>query len=255
MTSQILNIVQENFNHKINIYQRREGLYQLILPVYYDDGDMIDLYLTTCPDNKEKIRILDCGMTLMRLSYTDETDSAFNEKKLEKLLFQHKIQNKDGNLYLDTTKELVYQNIMHFIGCQQKIYDLRLSNTEFVHSLFYEKLDEFINTRLEKFKPKQKLIPLKNFPVFTVDYVFEFGTKPFYLFGVNTKEKAINIAIALIEFQRANLSFISLIVHEDIQKLSEPDRIYLTQNADKQFPTLDFFKQFGGSAIERLSFN
>jgi hypothetical protein len=26
---------------------------------------MIDLYLTTCPDNKEKIRILDCGMTLM----------------------------------------------------------------------------------------------------------------------------------------------------------------------------------------------
>jgi len=253
MTNQLLNIVQENFNHNINIYPRREGLYQLILPIYYDDGDMIDLYLMECPDNKEKLRILDCGMTLMRLSYTDNIDSLINEKKMDELLFQHKIQNKEGNLYLDTSKEFIYQNIMQFIGCQQRIHDLRQSN-EVINTFFYEKLDEFIISELERFKPKKKVIPLKDFPVLKVDYVFEFCKKPFYLFGVNNKEKAKNIAISLIEFQKAKLSFISLIVHEDIQKLSDSDQVYLTQNADKQFPTFDIFRQFGCSTIERLSF-
>jgi hypothetical protein len=138
MTQQILSIVQENFNHKINIYPRREGLHQLILPIYYDDGDMIDIYLTSCPDHKEKIRILDCGMTLMKLSYTDETESSVNEKKLHELLYQHSISNNEGNLYMDTSKEFIYQNIMQFIGCQQRIYDLRLSGNEFIQSSFYE---------------------------------------------------------------------------------------------------------------------
>jgi len=253
MKDQILNIVQENFHHKINIYPRREGLYQLILPIYFDDGDMIDIYLSSCPDNKDKIRILDCGMTLMRLSYTDEVDDSFNKKKLEDLLHQHKIQNKDGNLYLDTSKEFIYQNIMQFIGCQQKIYDLRLFNAESIQSFFFEKLDKFIKTELQRFKPKKSVIPLKDIPILKVDYAFEFCKKPFYLFGVNNKEKANNSTIALIEFQKAKLSFISLIVHENIQKISETDQIYLTQNADKQFTSLDIFKQFAGVTIERLS--
>jgi hypothetical protein len=157
-------------------------------------------------------------------------------------------------MYLDTSKEYIYQNIMQFIGCQQRVYDLRLSNAELIQSFFYEKLDEFINTELERFKPKKKVVPLKNFPVFKVDYVFQFCKKPFYLFGVNNKEKINNISIALLEFQKAKLPFISLIVHEDIQKLSDSDQIYLTQNADKQFPTLEIFKQLGVSTIERLSF-
>ncbi|ETR69325.1 MAG: hypothetical protein OMM_03999 [Candidatus Magnetoglobus multicellularis str. Araruama] len=193
-------------------------------------------------------------MTLMKLSYTDETESSVNEKKLHELLYQHSISNNKGNLYMDTSKEFIYQNIMQFIGCQQRIYDLRLSGNEFIQSSFYEQLDEFINTELERFNPQQSKIPLKDCPILKVDYAFEFCIKPFYLFGVNNKDKANNSAIALIEFQKANLPFISLIVHEDIQKLSDIDQIHLTQNADKQFPTLDVFKQFGVSAFERLSF-
>ena len=52
------------------------------------------------------------------------------------------------------------------------------------------------------------------------------------------------------------MPFISLIVHEDIQKLSDSDQIYLMQNADNQFPNSEIFKlkQLGVSTIERLFF-
>ena len=77
-----LNLIKESFDGKIDIYPRREGLFQLILPVFYEDGDMVDVYIRQSPDNKEKIRISDCGMTLMRLSYTYDISSPSGKKFL-----------------------------------------------------------------------------------------------------------------------------------------------------------------------------
>ncbi|RLC22016.1 MAG: hypothetical protein DRI57_00950 [Deltaproteobacteria bacterium] len=121
-----LNLIKESFDGKIDIYPRREGLFQLILPVFYEDGDMVDVYIRQSPDNKEKIRISDCGMTLMRLSYTYDISSPSGEKIFETILSQNGTLNQDGNLYLESTPELIYQNIMQFIGCQQKICTMRL---------------------------------------------------------------------------------------------------------------------------------
>ena len=121
-----LNLIKESLDGKIDIYPRREGLFQLILPVFYEDGDMVDVYIRQSPDNKEKIRISDCGMTLMRLSYTYDISSPSGEKIFETILSQNGTLNQDGNLYLESTPELIYQNIMQFIGCQQKICTMRL---------------------------------------------------------------------------------------------------------------------------------
>lgn len=248
-----LNLIKESFNGKIDIYPRREGLFQVILPVFYEDGDMVDVYIRESPEDKEKIQISDCGMTLMRLSYTYDINSPSKEKIFTTILSQNSVLNQDGNLYLESTPELIYQNIMQFIGCQQKIYNMRLWQREIVRSLFFEKLEEFVVSELQRFDPKRAVVPLYDYPVIEVDYSFEFRRKPFYLFGVNNKDKAKNTAIALLEFQKANLPFISLIVHENIEELPRKEQIYLTQNADKQFPTLESFQESGSATIERLA--
>ncbi|OQX25291.1 MAG: hypothetical protein BWK80_16405 [Desulfobacteraceae bacterium IS3] len=103
------------------------------------------------------------------------------------------------------------------------------------------------------FKPEKSVIPLKDYPIIEVDYSFEFSRKPFYLFGVTNKDKAKNIAIALLEFQKAKLPFISMVVHENMEDLPKKEQIYLTQNADKQFPTLENFQETGALTLERMA--
>ena len=180
----ILNLIKENFKGQVGIYPRREGLFQLILPVFYEDGDMVDVYVQQCPDKKDKIRISDCGMTFMRLSYTYDINSPTREKIFTTILNQNSVINEDGNLYIDTSPEFIYQNLMQFVVCQQKICNMRLWQKETVRSLFFEKLEAFVESDLRMFKPEKSVIPLKDYPIIEVDYSFEFSRKPFYLFGV-----------------------------------------------------------------------
>ncbi|MBF0377120.1 MAG: DUF1828 domain-containing protein [Desulfamplus sp.] len=250
----LLNIIKDNFNGKIDIYKRREGITQLILPIFYEDGDMVDIFIkNNCPDSENRMQILDYGMTLMKLSYTYDINSPSKERILNTILNQSGISNHEGNLYLDTSIESIYQSIMQFVGCQQKILNMRLWQRETIKSLFFEKLDDFIESHLKNFIPTKSVTPLKDYPIIEVDYSLEFSKKPFYLFGVNNKDKAKNSAIALLELQKAKLPFISIIIHENIQELPSKEQVYLTQNCDKQFPTLENFKDNGIATIERLA--
>lgn len=51
-----------------DVYERRPGNYQLIIPICHEDGDMVDVYLQDSPKGTDYARICDFGMTLMRLS-------------------------------------------------------------------------------------------------------------------------------------------------------------------------------------------
>ena len=42
-----------------DIYPRREGAYQLIIPICHEDGDMVDIYLQESPRGEAYIRICD----------------------------------------------------------------------------------------------------------------------------------------------------------------------------------------------------
>ena len=119
--------VREEIEHAAKLgFVRRKNLFQIVIPIFYEDGDMVDVYLEVSPENKDKLKITDCGMTLMRLSCTYEINSPAREEIFSKLLKQNEVKFEAGVLYLDTKLEFIYQNIMQFIGCQQKIYAMRL---------------------------------------------------------------------------------------------------------------------------------
>ncbi len=255
-TQTILNRLN-NPKKSFDLYEKRPGKYQLITPILHEDGDMMDIYLQDSPKGKKYVRINDFGLALQRLSYSYDLNTPSKKKILNNILLNNGVQNDNGNLYLDIPLDKLYESILQFAGCVQKVCSMDYWSREISHSSFYDDLNRFINTKFEAFNPEPDIIPLpdkkKDNNVFKVDWRLRWNTRCFYLFGVRGKDKAKESVISLLEFKRAKLHFISLIVHEDIQNMGNKELIYLTRNADKQYPILNDFNDTGAEDMKRLA--
>ena len=117
---------------------------------------------------------------------------------------------------------------------------------------FYEQLAGFIEERLGDFNPRVRVLPIPGHDEYEVDCQFDAGPRPVYLFGVKDNDKARLATVSCLEFQRRRLSFTAVIVHQDFEGgLTKDDRIRITSAADKQFPSLDDFRQNGALFLER----
>ena len=235
-----------------DFYERRTGAFQLIIPILHEDGDMVDIYLQDSPLGEDHVRICDFGMTLMRLSYTYDIATDARRRIFDSILINNGVGNDDGNLYLDAAVNRLNEGILQFAGCAQKVCNMRYWSRETVRSEFYENLGKYVTGELGEFDPVPDLSPLVDYPI-SVDWSLAHQNRQFYLFGVRGNEKAKNVAIALLEFEKVQLPFISLVVHEDIEELGRKERTYLTRNADTQYPQLDDFRERSVSDIYRLA--
>ena len=249
--------IKESLNYRMNggfdFYERRPGKYQLILPILHEDGDMVDVYFQESPLGEDHIRICDFGMTIMRLSYTFEISSPTREEIFNSILINNQVNNNEGNLYLDAPLDRLYEAILQFAGCVQKVCNMRYWTRETVRSAFYEDLREYVEVGLSDFCPRSDHSPLLEHPLLTVDWSLTHNQRDFYLYGVRGNEKAKNVAISLLEFQKAGLSYISLVVHENMDDLGRRESSHLTRNADKQYSELDLFREGASVDINRLA--
>ena len=108
-----------------DIYRRREDGYQLIIPICHEDGDMVDIYLQESPRGEAYIRICDFGMALMRLSYSYELNTDARRRIFDDILINNHVENDEGNLYLDVPIGTLYEGVMQFAGCVQKVCNMR----------------------------------------------------------------------------------------------------------------------------------
>ena len=253
----LLNKTKPSFS----FYERRPGKYQLITPILHEDGDMVDIYFQESLKGEGYIRICDFGMALQRLSYNYEINTPSKKKVFNSILINNGIKEDNGNLYLETPVDKVSESVFQFAGCVQKICSMDYWSRETVKTAFYDNLKDFILKELEEFNPQPDVTPLlenkvsekKDASVFKVDWALSWKKRQFYLFGILGSGKAKDTTIALMECKNARLPFISLIVHEDMQSLGEKEKIYLTRNADKQYPVLEDFNQEGAKDIKRLA--
>ena len=234
------------------LYERRPGHFQLILPVYHEDGDMVDIFVVESPRGGQYIRLCDFGMSLMRLSYTYDVNSDARRRIFDSIIINCGVQIDDGNLYLDTLGGRAYEGIMQFAGCVQKICNMRYWSRETVRNAFYDDLENCVYTDFARFDPHPDLFPLADYPS-GVDWTLRHDNRDFYVFGVRGNDKAKNVAISLLEFQKAQLQFISLVVHEDIEELGRRERLYITRNADTQYPVLRDFQEKAAEDIRRFA--
>ncbi len=246
----VLNLLNTS-STKFEIYERRKGKHQLMAPFLHEDGDMVDLYLQNSSKGNRYIRICDFGMSLMRLSYNYDINTKSKSQILESMLDNNGVTNDNGNLFLDTPVDKIYEGILQFVGCVQKVCSMDYWGKETVQSVFYEDLKKVILNDFNDFKPQPdiELIP----EIIKVDWKLEWKNHDFYLFGIVSKDKAHHAAIALLEFMKAEKKFISLVVHENKDKLGSKEENYLTRNADKQYPKLNDFTSSGKNDIKRLA--
>lgn len=246
---QIIEHIKRDFNGRVSIKQKRPGIYQIFLPLYHEDGDMIDLFIK--PIDENRFILSDYGLTLQRLSYSYDIDTPNKESILQKILLENSLTEQEGNINLETTADTVYTDILHITNVFSKVGSMRFFKREIIESLFYETLDDFIFQELRDFRPKKNVLPIPEKDEYEADYSFTPNGHPVYLFGVKDVAKARLATISCLEYQRANLNFRSLVVNEDFEKLPRKDRARLTNTCDKQFTTLEDFKLSAKIFLER----
>lgn len=244
--------LKKQFNNFFHLRNKREDILQVFAPFYHSDGDMMDIFLTEIPE-KNQVRISDFGLTLMRLSYSFDIDTPNKEKIFNKILSENKIQNDNGNLYIDVNIEFLYYGLMQFAQAISKISNMELYKREVIHSLFFELLDDFIMTKLQKYNPIKKFYPLPDHDEYEVDYYINHRRKPIYLWGVNNTANARLATICCHKFIAEKINFSSLIILESLDVISKKDQARLMSAADKQFPSLEDFQKYAEEYIERES--
>jgi len=250
MIEEYINKVREQFNNFFSLKEKRENVLQVFAPLYHADGDMMDIFLSELPKRK-LIRISDYGLTLMRLSYSFDIDTPNKEKIFNKILAENSIQNENGNLFIDVKPDYIYHGLMQFAQAISKITNMRLYKREVIHSLFFEMLEEYIMTKLQKYNPQKKYYPIPEHEEYEVDYCFNHRRRPIYLFGVNNSANARLATISCQKFITEKLNFSSLIILEDLDVIGKKDQARLMSAADKQFPSLEDFQKLAEEYIER----
>lgn len=245
-----INRLKEQFNNYFYLKTKRENILQVFAPLYHSDGDMMDIFLNEISE-KGLIRISDCGLTLMRLSYSFDIDTPNKEKIFNKILSENSIQNENGNLFIDIKPEYIYHGLMQFAQAISKVTNMRLYRREMIHNLFFEMLDEYIMMNLQRYNPQKKFYPIPDHEEYQVDYCFNHRKKPIYLFGVNNSANARLATISCQKFIAEKINFSSLIILENLDVIGKKDQARLMSAADKQFPSLEDFKKHAEEYIER----
>jgi hypothetical protein len=245
----ILTYIKSDFNGRVSIKEKRPGIYQIFLPIYHEDGDMIDLFIKQNGD--DKFALCDFGLTLQRLSYTYDIDSENKESIFQRILLENSLSEEEGNICLDTKPETIYTDIMHITQAYAKIGSMKYFKREVIENLFYEMLDDFIMKDLQEFKPQKKVMPIPGRDDLEADYSFSPNGHPVYLFGVKDALKARLATISCLEYRIQKLNFRGWVVNEDFEKLPRKDRSRLTNTIDKQFTSFDEFKINAKEFLER----
>lgn len=245
----ILKRIEHEFNNRVSVKQKRPGIFQLHLPLYHEDGDMIDLFITS--KGNEQYSLCDYGMTLQRLAYSYDIDTENKEAILQKIILENGLYEEDGNICLKTKPDTIHTDIMHITQAYAKIGSMRYFKREVIENLFYEILDEFITVELQEFNPKTKVFPIPDRDDLEADYSFSPNGHPIYLFGVKDVARARLATISCLEYQKANLNFRGWVVNENFEALPKKDRTRLTNTCDKQFTSLDEFKASAKIFLER----
>ena len=237
----------------IDAYERRPGSYQLIVPMLHEDGDMLDIYVQDSPRGEDHVRLCDFGMALMRLSYTFDVNSPARQRIFDSILLNNGVECHDGDLRLDVPADRIYEGILQFAACIQKVCSMDYWSREMVRSAFYDDLGAYVTGEMAAFSPESNVTPLSGSPLFSVDWSLTYSGRSFYVCGVRGNDRAKNVAISLLEFEKANLPFVSLVVHENVEDLGHRERLYLTRNADVEYPVLDDFRDRAQTDIPRFA--
>lgn len=249
--NEIHDLLKKSFRKSFSMERRRNRLYQIFIPIFHDDGDMMDIFVQEMDDG---LRVCDSGMTVMRLSYTFDISTDRRKKILADILSEAGAFMDEGNIYIPSSPELLFENVMQLSQTISKISALRYTSQKHVASLFYEDVENYILSSLKGFFPQKNYVPIKEHDEFSVDYFFPIKNKPpVFLFAIRGNEKALSSALAVLAFQKGNMNFTSIAVHDNFSRLKTSTQKKITNVMDKQFFDYSSFEDASPEYFSRLA--
>ena len=231
--------------------EKRPGIQQLIAPLFYEDGDMMSIYLDQ-PENG-LVRICDHGMSLMRLSYLFDIETDNKRKILDAFISRHGASIDEGNIQLVVSEENLFTGIMNFSQLVGEITNMDVLSREMIKSMFLEnlkeKMDRIAFDRDIKYIPDY--VP-ESCPGVCVDYAFLGNNvaRPIFLYGIKTTEKAQQATIDCLRLQLDHVPHKSVSVFENIDAISKRSRDSLINACGKIFSDFASFDIHGADYIE-----
>jgi Domain of unknown function DUF1828 len=187
----------------------------------------------------------------MRLTYGYELDTPNKLRIFHRILSENGVQEQNGTLFMETSWESLYPAILQFAQTVARVSNMQLFKREVIQSMFFELLDQFIEEKLGKYNPRRSVFPIPNRDDLEVLVAFEITPRPVYLFGATDNSQARLVTISCLEFQMRRLRFKSIVVHDEFENLSRKDRTRITNAADKQFTTLEDFREKAEEFFDR----
>lgn len=231
--------------------EKRPGIFQLIAPIFHEDGDMVNIYLEQ-KDN-DTIKISDHGMSIMRLSYVFDIDSDNKRKILDDIILNRGARQEKGDIQLFVPGTDLFSGIMTFAQLVSEVCSMDILTREIVSSMFYEYLGESI----EFIKETTNLQYIKDYEVkghsdIHVDYAFlgSETARPIYLFGIKDTNKAQQTTINCLNMKLKNVPHKSVCVFDDIDDVSGFARNALLNAAGKIYSDLNSFKEDGAAYLK-----
>jgi len=246
----ITDALSTQFATSVRLREKRPNVMQIFTPFVHEDGDMLDMYLN---DRDGLLRVSDYGKTLMRLSYNFELDTENKIRIFHDLLSQNGVEfdESTGHIFLDTSPSSVGAAVMHFSQVVAKVSRLDVLRREIVSGLFFEMVQQFITESLQQFNPQFKQQPIIGRDDLEVPYVFAIEPRPVFLFAVRGSTQATDAAYSFMAFQQVKVQFKGYVVHDDIEKLPAKARKRVTSAADKQFVSLEDFREHAALFLGR----
>ena len=188
----------------IQLVEREDKTLMISNPFSYPDGDQYSIYLKEI--DAGRIRLSDKANTMMRLSYdTPDIEKYFKGNRgelMQKILLENKIQEEDGNFYIDTSVDKIAESIFRLGQALNQIYDLSYLNRDSSTSTFYQELEELLNKIVSEYPVKlvkDYVVPnLENAENYVIDYSLQQDEKfTLFLFGIPNLDKAQFVTITL----------------------------------------------------------
>jgi hypothetical protein len=232
------------------ITERRPGLFQINAPFYYEDGDMVELFVQATNDGR--IRFCDEGLTYFKLSYDTELTEA-RERIIQQILTKNQVSEDEGSLQLETDLESILPQLFHYGQTLAKVSSVRYHKRELQASLFYEQITEAVLGIVTGFEGVEtNYYPTKHKDV-AVDVAILTAKQPIYLFTLREGDtnKATEIGVACFEYKADQMPHHSIVLHENFDALPNKHRNRIIRATDKQFADQSQFIKEGATYIER----
>jgi hypothetical protein len=228
---------------QVHVHQRPgEERVMIETPFTFEDGDGYSLFMESLSSGG--VKITDCGLTLMHLSYSMDTDKIREGNRagiFERVIADAGVEDRDGELVLESSMDQLGQNVFRFGQALTRVHDITFLSRGRVESTFYEDL----RSEVMRIVPEEKLhrdYVLPDMPRaqdYKIDFFVETASVPIFLFGIPSKDKAMLTTIVLEHCLRENVRFESILVFQDQKSMPRGDLARLSNAADEMVSSLD----------------